>query len=111
MKEVLSIGPFMIRTNLLLLIVSGMAGYYVMNRMLKQTAYHGEALMDKVSNSLLLVIAGWKLSPMIYNPSLLWENPFALLLANGPAWGIWLGAAIGIGYLSWGLKRMPIPKT
>jgi hypothetical protein len=110
MPEILNLGPFMIKLDWVLLALSGIAGYMVMSKKLKATDHRNGPLLDQFTNGLLFVFLIWKLSPVIFQPSLLWTSPFSLLTMSGSASGVWLGMIAAALYMERALRKMKIPR-
>lgn len=108
MPEILQFGPFMIKSDWLLLFISGYIGYFFVQREIKKSEYHDRPLLDKTINTMLIVFLCWKLSPILSNPSILWRNPLGLIILPGSIYGIWLGTAIAAVYLIRTLRRMNV---
>jgi hypothetical protein len=110
MPEIIQLGPFMIQSIWLLLIVSGYTGYVIMQYSLKKTENNVYIpILDKSINALLLVFLCWKLSPLLFTPSILWTNPLSLLILPGSIYGIWIGIVIALLYLFRELRLLKMP--
>jgi prolipoprotein diacylglyceryltransferase len=108
--EIISIGPFIIPARWLWWALGGMTGYAVMKHRLKKSGYADRPVMDMLLNGLLLAALLWKFSPLLFNPSLLWENPQGVLFMSGGTGASWLAAAAGTAYIAyqcWKLKEAP----
>ncbi|HEY0828988.1 MAG TPA: prolipoprotein diacylglyceryl transferase family protein [Bacilli bacterium] len=110
MPEILQLGPFMIKLDWLLLAVSGLMGYLVMQRRIKQSYYRDKPILDRFSTGLMIVFFVWKFSPVLFTPSILWENPLGLLTMTGSINGTLLGIAAAILYTNRWLRRMKVPR-
>ncbi len=110
MPEILQFGPFMIKLDWVLLAVSGLIGYFVMQRRIKQSCYRDQPILDKFSTGLMIVFFVWKFSPVLFTPSALWENPLGLLTMAGSVTGMWLGIAAALLYIDRSLRRMQVPR-
>jgi hypothetical protein len=110
MPEIIQLGPFMIQSKWLLLIVSGTIGYVIMQAALKKTANNGYIpLLDKTINTFFMVFLCWKLSPLLLTPSILWTNPLGLLVLPGSIYGIWIGILLALLYLFRELRLLKVP--
>lgn len=109
MPEIFQFGPFMIKLDWLLLAASGLIGYLIMQWKLKKSNYNGKPIMDKFSNGLMIVFFVWKFSPVLFTPSILWNNPLGLLTLAGSITGVWLGIIAAVLYMYRCLNRMQVP--
>lgn len=109
--DVLQFGPFMVRTDWFVLAVSGIAGYAVMVWKWKRSDVRDHPVLEPLINALLIVIMVWKISPILFSPSLLGENPLIWLMLPGTSAGWWLGLAVAAvyAYRSWRKINAPLP--
>ncbi|CCQ93965.1 membrane hypothetical protein [[Clostridium] ultunense Esp] len=110
MLDVLQFGSLMIRLDWLLMGVSGIAGYGALKHALKKSAFADRPLPDKLLNAFIIAFLVWKLSPLLYAPSLLWTFPLGVLIMPGNTAGVWLGAGAALLYMDRALWTMKIPR-
>lgn len=110
MPEVLQAGPLMIRTSWLLLALAAIAGYLLIRWKLNKVGDKGRELPDLIGNAILIILLTWKLSPAIFNPSVLWTNPASLLFVNGSGMGLWLGLGLALVYLEAARRKRGIDR-
>lgn len=109
MPEILQFGPFMVKFSWLIAGVGGIIGYEVMKRRLKQTPFPYEKILDIYTTSLMIVALVWKMGPLIFDPSILWNNPLSILFITGTIKHMWLGIFFAIGYIYLKLRKAQIP--
>ncbi len=110
MPEILQLGPLAIRTEWMLLAISGAGGYMVMKQWFKRSLYREQPCWDAFFNAFLIAFLAWKCSPVLWHPSLIWNNPLLLLVTPGTSLGWGLGLAGGLFYMDRSLRRMRIPR-
>jgi hypothetical protein len=103
MGEAIQLGPMLIRTDLLILIASVAVAYGVLTWTVKSTPY--ARLTDHWASGILIVIASWKLGPIVYDPGSLWRAPLLVLLMPGTRSGMWIGIALALAYIAYRLRR------
>lgn len=108
MPEVIQFGPFMIRLSWLILGISGVSAFYLVQYKFKRSDEKEKPLLDKFSNAVFIIFLVWKLSPLIHNPILLWESPIAILLLPGTEMGLWIGLAVAAWYMHRALLKLRI---
>lgn len=106
MPEVWSIGPFNLRSDWVLLLLAGLAGYAGMYIQLKRGNPREMGILSVIADALLIAFAAWKFSPLFFTPSLLWEAPSALLLMSGSAMGMWIGVLLALLYMNVKMRRL-----
>lgn len=97
----MQLGPFYLNLNLLVVLVSAAAGYAVIWWVLRRSAWRESPLADMLLNALMLGLAGWKLSPFLLQPALLWTSPLRGIMMLGGVREALIGAIIAIWYLLW----------
>jgi hypothetical protein len=105
MPEILQLGPIMIKLSWVLFAISGIAGLWMIKFKLKTMQYMDLKFIDLLVNGLLIVIFTWKFSPVLFSPSLLWTQPFSLLVMTGSSNGMWIGVILAIIYMEMKLHR------
>jgi peroxiredoxin len=107
--ETITIGPFNFTISTLLWVLSAVAGIGI-HRLRVKGREEAQILGSLLTNSLLLWLLCWKLSPFIFDPSVLWKEPLALLYFQGGVRGAWLAGALSITYLYAAGRRNSITK-
>ena len=110
MPEILNVGPFMIKLSWLLLAISGIAGYWAMKFKWKKTQYVHQPILDLLFNGLMIIFFTWKLSSVLFTPSLLWKQPLSLLFSSGSLNGLLLGLLFAIIYMELKLRSYKFPR-
>ncbi|NEW08604.1 hypothetical protein GK047_21650 [Paenibacillus sp. SYP-B3998] len=109
MNDVIQFGPFMIRTDLLLLFIAGFFSYFLLTRyFFRESTFNTTSVLDKTLNAIFIIFFSWKLSPILSQPSILWKNPLSVIIMSGSELGIWIGLSIVFIYLYRELKRLQI---
>jgi hypothetical protein len=103
MDDTIQLGPMLVRTDMLILIVSVAAAFAVLSRTVRETPY--ARLADDWAAGLFIVIAAWKLSPIIQDPGSLLKVPALVLLMPGTRIGLWIGFALALIYIAYQLRR------
>ncbi|MED1646129.1 prolipoprotein diacylglyceryl transferase [Brevibacillus agri] len=90
---------------------SSIVAYLVISRLLK-----GESAREKITDALfisgLIVLAIWKLSPLLLQPSLLLDNQvnlFTFLLSTGTEPGLYIGVFAAICFMWHHIKKLGLP--
>jgi hypothetical protein len=109
LPDVLQFGPFILKTDWLIVGLGGIIGYTLMKRVLKRSVYDEGKVLEIYISALMIVALTWKFSPFIFNPSLLWENPQTILFLTGSSLHMWIGIAAALGYIYFQMKKSNIP--
>jgi hypothetical protein len=107
--DVFRFGPFTIMYDWIFIGIAAAVGYILMKRLFKRTDYAQAPLFDKVGNALIIWFFLWKFSGLLYDPSLLWNNPSALLVMRGNDLGLWIGGIAAFLYIYRALLKLRVP--
>ena len=105
MQETLQVGPFILKMQWLVIILSAFVGYSVMRYRLKTAGYPDKRMIETIENSLIIALMVWKLSLILFNPVSVITNPLALLYFSGGEHGIWLAAVVVVLYYYYRSKK------
>lgn len=105
MQDILKLGPFIIKVQLLVLALSGAFGYIVLQLRLKGEKSLNKVVQEKILDSLLIIIFAWKLSPIVFNPVKFIKNPLSLMYFTGGTRGVLLSLTIAAAYLIYSSKK------
>lgn len=96
MDSSFQIGPIVLRSQGLVIILSMLIGYFVANFRLKRIdGLENEArsrIIETIEIAPILAIAVWKLSLILFDPVRVVTNPSSLLYFSGGERGVWLAA-------------------
>jgi len=98
MNETLQVGPFLLKTHWLVVILSAFVGYFIMRYRLKAAGYLDKRMIETIENSLIIALMVWKFSLILFDPVSVVTNPLALLYFSGGEHGIWLATVVAISY-------------
>jgi peroxiredoxin len=96
--ETITIGPFNLTISLLVWVMSALAGIGV-HRLRVRGREEAQILGSLLTNSLIIWLICWKLSQFIFDPTVVWHEPLALLYFHGGVRGAWLAGALAVVYL------------
>ncbi|MHB1405258.1 MAG: hypothetical protein ACYCV0_06680 [Desulfitobacteriaceae bacterium] len=105
MQETLQVGPFLLKTQWLVIILSALAGYFVVKYRLRRAGYPDKRIIETIENSLIIALMVWKFSLILFDPVSVVTNPLALLYFSGGEHGVWLAAVVVIFYFYYRLKK------
>ncbi|TCZ77717.1 hypothetical protein E0485_09555 [Paenibacillus albiflavus] len=108
LQEIIQLGPLMIKSSLLVMLLAAAAGYIHLYLKIRKTSFDKSPISDLILNGMMIVFACWKLGPLIYEPSMLWTDPIKLLMVSGTADIAVLGIIIAIAYWSARLRKLGI---
>lgn len=108
MTEVWRVGPLMIQSNLMVLLIGSVIGYLIMKWRLTTTAYYQSNILDVLTNSLLILILIWRFGYLLFNPSIIWNEPGLILAASGSDRELWTGIIVSSIYVIWQIKKANI---
>ncbi|MBJ6362535.1 prolipoprotein diacylglyceryl transferase family protein [Paenibacillus sp. GCM10012307] len=109
MPDILQFGPFIIKADWLLWGISAVAGYFAMQRLIKSSHFADRSILDKLVNSFMIVLLVWKFSPLLFSPSILWNDPYRLITMAGSPIGLWVGVTVAVLYMFKSMRRMKVP--
>lgn len=99
--SVIQLGPFLLKTGILLFIISAMFGYGMVKFRLNRIE-ETEEIGYKYANALIIGVLVWKGTFILFDPIAVFHQPSSLLYFDGGDKGILLGvitAALYLGYL------------
>ncbi len=112
LPDLLSLGPFIIRSNWLMIMIGSIAGIVLMKQQAKRVIPdQAEPWDNAVTGALLFFVLVWKLSPALTKPSLIWNDPASLLFMVPGTTGLVLGGAVALIYLVITVRRLNINWT
>lgn len=100
----ISLGPFMIRADILMFLLSAIAGYLVLKWKLQDRGESGW-ILDTYVNALIIGFIAWKFGMVVFDPVRTFQNPMSLLYFTGGDKGVMLGAALALAYIGFKLNR------
>ena len=108
MPEILQLGPFLIKSSWLILLISGFIGFEMMKRRAKKDGINPSPILDLITSGIVIMALSWKFGPILFNPSLLLTSPWTALFLPGTTDHLWLGAVLVVGYLFWKMRHQEI---
>ncbi|PKF89070.1 hypothetical protein CW306_06985 [Bacillus sp. BA3] len=109
MDDVINVGPFLLQYKLLIIIVSGIVGYLIIDfrfRYLKNP--FRKQVTDIFSGAAFLLLFTWKFGPVLFHPTEVFQNPSLILYTNGNDKSFILGGILTILYLYIKSRKMMI---
>lgn len=98
MPDFMQLGPFVIKFKVCVYLAASFIGLLVMKYEYRRFGGRESELWDKLYQLVMCSLFAWKLSPVLFTPSLLWKAPIHLLLENPGADGVAVGAAAAVIY-------------
>lgn len=108
MPDLLKLGPFMIKTEWLVIGIGGLISYWLMKFILKQSLFNEKKVLDVFFNGLMIIILVWKFGPLVIQPTLL-QNPFNIFFVTGTIEYIWAGMVLAVAYLFFKARKIRTP--
>jgi uncharacterized membrane-anchored protein YhcB (DUF1043 family) len=96
--DAVQIGSLYLNWSLFTFMVAVAIGYAAIVFSLRK-ATNQQAVKDIVLNSMILGIFVWKLSPALFEPSMIWSSPFKVLMIQGGMRELVLGSTVAVLYL------------
>lgn len=109
MSDIVSFGPFLLRTDWLVFLLSGVGGYVFLNGRLAECLTYREKIKDILLGAAFIYLIAWKVSPAIFSPSLIIDNPLGILYFPVGNRGVVLAILITCIYTGFRLYREKIP--
>lgn len=94
MQDILKLGPFIIKVQLLVLALSGAFGYLILRLRGKGVGNLNKVIQETILDSLLIAILVWKFSPIAFNPVKFIKNSLSLIYFTGGTRGALLALTI-----------------
>ncbi|MFC7371031.1 redoxin domain-containing protein [Fictibacillus iocasae] len=110
MNSYIMIGNFPLKSDVLFLLVSGLAAYVLLYVLLRNDG-HRKDMLNILSNSVITGLAVWKFSYVLFHPSAALNNPLNILYFSGSTPGILIGAIAGIAILLVSIRKQKLPFT
>ena len=105
--DAIKLGPFVIRYLWLFLFISGLIGYIAI-KIRSRPFEKKEAIVNTITNGVIIWLITWKISYVFLNPNDLIQNPLSFLYFNGGLLGQFLGFILVIFYFYWCIKKYKI---
>ncbi|WP_373228600.1 TlpA disulfide reductase family protein [Cohnella sp.] len=111
MNNVIVWGSLIIPVQLLLLILSGITGYFALSYRLKALdgLTHSKAILNELFNTFIVGLLVWKFSPIIYDTTFVIQNPMSLLYFSGGTTGLVLAILYSVAVLSYRTIKEKFP--
>lgn len=112
MNDTLFLGPLIIPVRLLLLVLSGAAGYAALRYRLYRTGADAEerkSLLDPLGHVLFAGLILWKFSPLLLDTRFVLDHPLSLLYFTGGNQGLLLAALYAAGALAYRTWKNGLP--
>ena len=107
--DAVQIGPFYVNWRLFVLFISVAAGFGIVLLRTRRSMGRTTSLSDILFNAILIGFAGWKLSPFLFQPSLIWQQPLKGLLTIGGLFEGAVGIVLAISYLIGSMLKHGLP--
>lgn len=101
----LQLGPLNIKYEWIILFGAGLITYLVLLKVIQDKSFRQE-LFDTHFNIIFIWILIFKLSILLFRPSIIIENPLGLLYFHGGTNGIILASIVSLLYLYWKTKKL-----
>ncbi|MBS4189410.1 hypothetical protein KHA94_04150 [Bacillus sp. FJAT-49705] len=98
--EAIFIGPFIIKYEWIWVFISFISAYFMMKYKTKTDREFQQFFMDSVINAVIIGFITFKLSIVLFQPSIL-KNPLLILYSSGGKKGIIIGLVLGLIYIVW----------
>lgn len=100
----IALGPFMIRADILIFLLSAIVGFIVLRIRLRDRE-ESSFILDTYVNALIIGFVVWKFSMIVFDPIRTIQNPLSLLYFTGGDKGILLGTALALLYIGFRLNQ------
>lgn len=98
--QVITIGPFMMKWQIVMLIIAAAAGYMAVSLFLRKTESEWRRnVLDQLLSMLIIGFLTWKFSPLIFDFKAVIRSPMSLLYYSGGTGGIALGILFALVFL------------
>ncbi|MGA8941233.1 MAG: hypothetical protein WB502_00705, partial [Thermoactinomyces sp.] len=104
--ESMQIGPILLRLEWIVLLTGGFLGMLSAHLLAKKMKYESAWDADTIVQAAVIGILGWKLSPILLDPSLILEHKWSVVYFAPPESGKWIGIMISVIYLVIYLARL-----
>lgn len=109
MSDAFQIGPFLLKMSMLVVIVSLSLGFVAISAQLKNNREMKSAVIELLSNALVLAFLVWKFSYVLFYFSKAVENPSSILYFSGGENGAMLAVVAVVVYLTKTVRKKAIP--
>lgn len=109
MLDVISVGPFLIKTTTMIAILAGFLGYGAVLYHLRHAPSLRKPIAEMISAAVVLALFIWKFSYALFHPQKVWDNPATLLYFSGGDAGVWLGVLVAVIYLLVQIRSRQLP--
>lgn len=109
MNEIIQLGPFMVKYQLIAVLLSAVIGYFLLRYKMNKLNIEPEVFSDVLAGTLFIGIVVWKFGGVFFNPSVLWTNPLSILFISGSEKTIIFAIFSSCLYLGYKLKKGNMP--
>lgn len=104
--NIIPVGPFMIRADIVLFLVCAVAGFVALRIRLRQVPQR-EWVLDIFLTALIIGFVSWKFGMLLFDPIRTIQHPTSLIYMTGGTRGIWLGGILAFLYIAlrWNKRR------
>lgn len=103
------LGPFIIKYEWILLLLSALTSYFIMKTALKEERSFQQSFLNVVVNASLIGIIAYKFSAILFKPSLLFDYPMSIFYFTGGGKGALLGFFLSFVYFISQFKKYDWP--
>ncbi|MBA4600979.1 hypothetical protein [Thermoactinomyces mirandus] len=107
--ELIQVGPIQLRLEWIVLFAGGCLGMIAAHLLAKKMKYELAWDADTIVQAAVIGVMGWKLSPVLIDPSLIMEFKWSVVNFAPPENGKWIGLFIAAIYLVIYLSRLDPP--
>lgn len=109
MNSNLQLGPFVLRLQWMVIILSVLVGYLVVRYRLKRVTdledRAKERIIETIEKSIVIALMTWKFSLLLFDPLRVVTNPLSILYYSGGELGIWLAIIVLLIYFYYHSKK------
>lgn len=109
MPELVSWGPFTIRTSLLAVIAAACAAIAAIRLLSRGHGTAGKETVELLQNAAFILLFVWKFGHVLFDPATIWSRPWALLVMNGGERELTLAVTAGILYIFVEVRHKQVP--
>ncbi|MFF0829872.1 hypothetical protein ACFYU8_23630 [Brevibacillus sp. NPDC003359] len=109
MSDAFQMGPFLLKMSMLAVIVSLSLGFVAISAQLTHNRKMKSAVIELLSNALVLAFLVWKFSYVLFHFPKVVENPSSILYFSGGENGAMLAVVAVVVYLTTTVRKKAIP--
>lgn len=108
MNEIFSVGPFLIKYQLLITIIGSIIGYFFLVLRINKMQMDKQLITDMVLGTVIIYVIFWRFGGLLFDPRMLLDNPISILYQSSSGMSTVIALVISAFYIIYRIKKNKI---